>query len=142
MTESLLRNVAPAPARTPALSARGIFWGSSAKSVSAAGRKDPFGGDQVSALDFVCLFFHTNMCNVCVWKRFPPTTPPAPSNTPRPSLEQQRQYTAVKGSNLSRRRQIFSAVRERKSTCSIRSSRCLSIHRTTRLPFTWRTSAA
>lgn len=51
-TGSLLRNVAPAPARTPALSARGISWGSSAKSVSAAGRKDPFGGDQVSVVDF------------------------------------------------------------------------------------------
>lgn len=53
---------------------------------------------------------NTNVCYVCVWKRFPPT--PSPPTPPRPSLEQQRHYTAVKGSNLSRRRQILSAVRK------------------------------
>lgn len=55
-TASPLRNVAPAPAKTPALSARGISWGSSAKSVSVAARKDPFGGDQVSG-DNLFIYF-------------------------------------------------------------------------------------
>lgn len=111
-TGSLLRNVAPAPARTPALSARGISWGSSAKSVSAAGRKDPFGGDQVSAVDFFFFFLlNKYWCVLCVRMETVSPNPPPP---PRPSLEQQRHYTAVKGSNLNRRRQIFSAVRKKK----------------------------
>lgn len=58
------QSVAPAPAKTPALSARDISWGSSAKSVSAAARKDPFGGDQVSG-DNILLSYRCR-CVLCI----------------------------------------------------------------------------
>lgn len=54
-SESLPPNDAPVPAKTPALSASDISWGSSVKSASAAARKDLFAGDQVSAGCFLRL---------------------------------------------------------------------------------------
>lgn len=87
-TGSRLRNVAPVPAKTPALSARGISWGSSAKSVSAAARKDPFGGDQVSAVDFFLflLLFSLNWCvlRLCM-EAVSPNLPPPTTTTRHPA---------------------------------------------------------
>lgn len=90
-TGSRLRNVAPVPAKTPALSARGISWGSSAKSVSAAARKDPFGGDQVSAVDFFLflLLFSLNWCvlRLCMEAVSPNLPPPPPPRATPPLFE-------------------------------------------------------
>lgn len=118
----------PSPSKDPRSLCERHFLGVFSKVRFCSGKKRP-----VRRRPGQCFRFFFNVCVMCAYGDGflqPPTT------TPRPSLEQQRHYTAVKGSNLNRRRQIFSAVREKKkSTCSIRSSCCLSIHRTTRPPY-------
>lgn len=101
----------PSPSKDPRSLCERHFLGVFSKVRFCSGKKRPVRRRPGQCCRFFFFLLNKYWCVLCVRMETVSPNPPPP---PRPSLEQQRHYTAVKGSNLNRRRQIFSAVRKKK----------------------------